>query len=99
MSQDELNKHIKKTTSTVLPDGTIQILADSYYEKLAHSQTELKKLVPTSSQTILKDVLSCLDLVTQDKSPEVTIRIISKRGDPSVIEKTWVVSKENFDRR
>lgn len=98
MSTDE-DKHIKKTEITVREDGLIEIVANSYYEKLAHSQLEYKKLVPTSDQTIMRDVLTCLEHVTHDKSPEVNIKIVSKKGYPVVIEKTWVISKESFDRR
>lgn len=92
-------KHQKVTTYTNQSDGTVKIQADSYYESLAHQLVEIEKQLPTSKQTILKDILTCLELITKDKSIEVNIRIKARDGEPVELTKRWTVVKESFSIR
>ena len=92
-------KHQKVTTKTPLPDGTTQIQSNSYYEKLAHQTVEIEKKVAVSKQTLLKEVMTCLEHLTKDKATEVNIKIKSYQGEPTKLIKRWTVRSESFDRQ
>lgn len=77
----------------------MEITADSYYEQLAHTLVEIEKHVPTSRQTVLKELINCLEYITRDKSTEVNIQIKARNGEPIEITKRWVTVKESFNRR
>lgn len=92
-------KHIKLTEHTIKEDGTHELIARSYYDKLANESVTHTKNMYTSRGTILRDIMSCLDLVTQEGSPEVDIKIISKQGEPRLIVKSWVVYRKDLGKR
>lgn len=97
MTPEEL-KHTKVTSITD-DNGTSVISTDSYYEDLAHSMIEYEQRVLVDRQTILREVMTCLELITKDGSPEIVLRIKGKHGDPNLLIKRWVVSKQRFGRR
>jgi hypothetical protein len=96
MSDDQ---HIKITDRVQDEDGVYAIIARSYYEHLAFECLTKEKPMKTSRETILADLMGCLDLVTRENSPEVNIKIISKHGEPHAILKTWIVEKKDYGKR
>lgn len=92
-------KHAKVTKTEPQEDGSVKITQESYYEDLSFAQTEMEKRQFTSRGTILRDVISCIDLITHENSPEVNIQIKSKRGEPEIIIKRWVVERKHYGRR
>ena len=91
-------KHAKVTTITPQEDGTVEISAESYYEQLAHVLVEIEKRIPTSRQTILTEIINCLELITKEKSPKLVITIEAKNGEPMNLIKRWTTVKESFNR-
>jgi hypothetical protein len=91
-------KHARVTTRTPQEDGSEEIKTDSYYEKLAHTMTEIEKQVPTTRHTILKELINCLELITKENSPEINLKIKAKNGEPVLITKRWITVKESFNR-
>jgi hypothetical protein len=74
-------------------EETLEIVSTSYTDKLSSVRTEISKDVQTSQQDLLKDLISCLD-VLKETDECLTIKITKKHGQPRLITKTWTVSKE-----
>ncbi len=91
-------KHTKVTEYSQEPDGVTKIHAKSYYEELAHEKVEYEKKLLTEHDTILKDFLGCLDLVTRQESPEVVITVKKDtRSGGWTITKRWTIEKRSFN--
>jgi hypothetical protein len=74
--------------------NTVKITTEGYYDGLNSVKVETREDLITSRQTLLADVVKCLDLL-KTESPDVTIRILKdKYGEPARIQKTWTVQKE-----
>lgn len=97
MTPDDL-KHTKITERTQQPDGSTKIHAKSYYEELAYEKVELERQVIAGRDSLLKDFLSCLDLVTRENSPEVIITVKhNPNRDGWQIIKRWTVEKKQLN--
>lgn len=93
-------QHVKVTTHTPDADGNGKtITTSSYYEQLSHEVLEFEKHIKTSKNGLLKDLLSCLEAITKEGSPELNLRIKAQYGEPVSITKRWVVSKKKHARR
>ncbi len=92
-------KHAKVTTTEPQEDGSLLITTESFYDRLAHRTKEIENHVPVSKRDILSALVDCLDVITKDGAPELTITIKTKDGEPKLLTKRWVVSREAFDKR
>lgn len=91
-------KHSKVKTSTPQDDGSVVHTSQSYYDKLSYEKIEVEKKLTTSQQTLLKDIISCLEHISNG-ADELTLKIEASRGTPKRITKTWVQSKQHYNRR
>lgn len=92
-------KHAKVTTSTLQEDGSIKTQTDSYYEELAHTIIKIEKQLPVTLNTLIKEIMTALEPITKEKSPEVNLRIKAKNGEPIQLIKRWVTTKESYNRK
>lgn len=85
----------RKVTETPNTDGSSTIRTEGYYKGSIKSVREETRMdIDTTRNTLLKDIITCLDQLKTD-TPDVTIKIIKdKYGEPFLIQKTWVVYKE-----
>lgn len=85
----------KSIETELQEDGTVRHhIVSRYGDVITDDEVQLEKHVSTSRNTLLKDLISCLEI---DKSVELYVRY--RRGQPSEIVKRWTVSKEVFNRR
>lgn len=97
---DNDKKHSKIKTYTPLPDGTIEINTESYYEELASIKQEIQKHITTNQNTFLGDLISSVDVITGQKTKELTITITADdRYQPKMITKVYTVRKEKFNKK
>jgi hypothetical protein len=89
-------QHIKITDKTILPDGTVEISTESYYEKLAFTKHEYEKPHLVDRSNIMEKYINCLNPVMIDGSPEVTITIKKKSGGKWLITHRWTSEKKQF---
>lgn len=89
-------KHIKVRETTTLPDGTNEIKTQSYTDELASDKLEREKSHPTSQNTLYKDVLTCLTVLSD--SEELTLKIVKKHGQPHRIIQTWTVERNRYGK-
>lgn len=77
-------KHIKVITTEVYTDG------------LKSLKKEYSQNIQTSRNTVMGDLIACLDVLTDGTSTEVTIKVTAKHGQPDLINKTWTPTKERY---
>lgn len=92
-------KHIKIRKVERMADGSDKITSESYYENLASTRIEYEKKIKTSRAMLLRDIVTCLEHLTVDNSPQVDISIRAEYGEPRVIIKKWIVKTENHPRQ
>lgn len=86
----------QKITEINNGDGTREIITEGFFEGLASIKEQRREDIKTSHNTILPDVIKCLDML-KTPTPELTIHIIKdKYGTPNIIQKTWIVKKEKI---
>ena len=84
----------EKITETPNEDGTTTVTTKGYFDGLKSVKVQIREDTQTSRATLLTDVIKSLDAL-KTNSTEVTITIKKDRyGSPSLIQKTWTVSKE-----
>lgn len=89
-------QHIKVVIPEPEEDGSIRFTTESYYEQLAHRTVEVEKKLSTDRQRILKDLISCLEVLST--SNRLVLTIDGFEGKPVQITKRYLVSRENFKR-
>lgn len=78
------------------PDGTQNIKTNGYHNGLNSVSTQTRLNIPISRNTILTELVKCLDLMKTD-TPEIIIRLTKdKTGEPILLQKTWVTYKEKL---
>ncbi len=93
-------KHTKIVTRTVIDGGESSIRTESYYEQLAHTQVDVEKRILTSRTNLMKDLLSCLDVISKNLSREVTIKVVvGKDLQPHMITKQYTVFRQEGKRK
>lgn len=93
-------QHEKIVRHIILPDGTVEIVSESYYEQLDTEVVSHRKKLSTSNLTLARDVVSALSHIVQDKSPTLVLTIqTDKYGYPKEITKQWITKKEQHGRR
>jgi len=93
-------KHAKVTTYTPQDDGSTRIETSSYHEQLSSIREQIEQHIQTSKDTFLGDIITCLSLITDQKTKELTIVIKSDdRYMPKLITQVYTVKKEDFNKR
>ncbi len=78
-------------------ETTVETTSTSYTDKLSSVRIETSKDIQTSQNELLKDLVSCLD-VLKDTEDSLTIKITKRHGQPRLITKTWTVTKEYYGK-
>lgn len=68
------------------------ITIQGYFDGLKSVKEQVREDSTTNQEDLLKDVIKCLEVLKGD-TPELTIKIIKKNGEPAIIQKTYTVSK------
>lgn len=93
-------KHTKIRTFTELPDGSIQVITESYFDKLASIKEEIVKQIKTDRSNFYTDLISSADVIYKQQTKELTLRIYSNEWNQvDRIVKEYTVKKENFNKR
>ena len=96
MNEHNRIKFGEKLIETLNDDGTITIRKEGYYEGLKSVREQTREDIQTTTNTLLTDVIKCLD-VLKSETPELIITIKKdKYGSPVLIQKTWIISKEKI---
>lgn len=90
-------KYTKTRQVKQIDTDTVEIVSSSYTDKLSSVRTEISKDIQTSQQTLLKDIVTCLEEL-QHTEEKLTIEITKKFGQPRLITKTWTISKEYYGK-
>ena len=90
-------KHQKVYTTTI-KNGVKEERKDSYFEELAFTQTEVEKRVHVTNATVLQELLTCLELITKEKTPKVIITIKANDGNVELLIKRWVKERIQLPR-
>lgn len=77
-------KHIKVITTEVYTDG------------LKSLKKEYSQNIQTSRNTVMGDLIACLDVLSEGTSDEVVIIVKAKHHQPELITKTWTPVKERY---
>lgn len=98
MSEDL--KHTKIKTFTPLASGEMNVETESYDEQLSGYKQEIMKHIKTGRSTFLADLMSAIDVISNQKTRELTLTIVAdERYQPSRITRTYTVKKEVYKRR
>lgn len=88
-------QHEKIVRHIILPDGTIELVAESYFEKKEKELVSHRKTIKTTKTVLLKDIVDALSHLTKDNSP--TLQLIIRQdahGNPFEIIKQWITEKK-----
>jgi len=88
-------KH-EKFRRTVSDGDTLVHTTESYHESLTQIKVEREKHIKTSKQTVLKDLIECLEHITDGQTNEMTIKIRATAGHPDLLTKIWTESRQTF---
>lgn len=82
---------------TLGDDGEETIVTKGYFNGKQNSVKHQTRInVPVTRANILTELIKCLDLM-RTTTPEILIRIAKdKNGEPTVLQKTWVESREKL---
>jgi hypothetical protein len=92
-------QHAKITKREALDDGTVKIIHESYYERLAFMSIEIEKKIPVLRGTLLKEVMSALEHLTKDQTPELNLCIKPLADGKYEVVKRWTVEKQHFNKQ
>ncbi len=86
----------KKVVTTVNDDGSTTIREEGYYNGLNSVVEQTRVDISITRDTILTELLRCLELV-KTTSPDIIIRISKdKHGEPQLLQKTWETYREKI---
>ena len=77
-------------------DGIRKETKDSYFEELSFTQTELEQKVFIDRTSVLQEIITCLEYISKDGSPSVTMVIKAKDGQPVLLTKRWTTERVDF---
>lgn len=83
--------------TTIQVDGSEEIVTKGYFNGSQNSVKHQTRInVPITRMNVLSELVKCLDLM-KTNTPEIVIRIAKDRnGEPMVLQKTWVESREKL---
>lgn len=86
----------KKTITTDNADGSTTIHEEGYYKGLNSVVERTRVDISITRDTILTELLRCLELV-KTGTPDIVIRISKdKNGEPQLLQKTWETKRERI---
>ena len=89
-------KHARVTTITPITDTEAEIKTESYHESLKSVKVETQQSIYSSIDTLLLDVIKCLEVITGNQSDELTITIKNDHGVMKIL-KRWTVEKQKVE--
>jgi hypothetical protein len=93
---DELElKHVKITERFEYVDGTAEITRHSYTSELKSHKRWCEKKHSTSPNTLYDDLARCAARIATTE--ELTLKIVKKHGQPSLIVETWEEEDARYD--
>lgn len=93
-------KHTKIKTFTPQTNGEMMVETESYDEQLSGYKQEIMKHFRTNRNSFLGDLMSAIDVISNQKTRELTLTITAdERYQPSRITRTYTVKKEVYKRR
>lgn len=78
--------------------GQITIVTEGYYDGLNSVKEQVREDMQTSQNTLLTDVIKCLDALKTDTQELVILIRKDKYGSPAIIQKTWTIRKEKIKK-
>ena len=94
--EDKVMEFGKKITTTDNGDGSVTIREEGYYNGLNSVVEQTRVDITISRDTILTELIRCLDLV-KTSTPDIIIRISKdKNGEPLLLQKTWEIRREKL---
>jgi hypothetical protein len=77
-------------------DGTVHLVEQGFYNGLNTVIESRRQDISITRDTILTEIINCLDLVKHSDS-EVNIRIVKdKHNEPLLLQKTWIVKRDKI---
>lgn len=95
---NETIQHAQVSTTTEQPDGSFHIETESYYDKLARREQEIKKSTVVPFQGLLKEMIDCTEKLMSG-SGRVQLEIVPTPAGYYKVTKRWLVDKQVFDRK
>jgi hypothetical protein len=92
-------KYTKIRQTKQLDEHTTEITRATYTDKPHSVTTEITKTIPTDGSNLLKDTISCLEIITRGESRRLIIEVqCDPTGEPVLVTKTWMVNKEIYGK-
>lgn len=89
----------KVTARLPKTNDEVEIDYKSFTDKLSLHEIKTEKTIHTSRETILTDLIKCLELFTKQESREITIQLKADEFyQPKLLIKTWTVKKEYYGK-
>jgi len=86
----------KVVTTTMNQDGSENIREEGYHNGLNSIKEETRMNVTITRDSILTELIKCLDLL-KTTTNDIEIRITKdKYGEPVLLQKTWTTHKEKL---
>lgn len=87
-------KYGQKIVETIEGATTVKITTEGYWDGLKHVKEQIREDINTKPQTLLTDVIKCLEVLKTTNTPDLVIRISRDKHDSvSLIQKTWQIDK------
>lgn len=91
--------HARITTTRSIGEDTKEIVTESYTDKLSSYKREVAQNIRTSRNTLLSDIVGCLDVISKGETRELHIKIVANKShEPELIVKTWTTGREYFGK-
>ncbi len=93
-------KHEKIVKHIILPDGTVEYVSESYYDKKDRTIISRRKVIPTDNSNYAKEVLTALSHIAKGSPTlQITVRSATGKGGVYEIVKQWVEEMVDEGRR
>jgi len=90
-------KYGQKVVEIDQGDGKTTIRTEGYFDGLRSVKEQIREDMETTHNTMLADVIKCLDVLKTTDTPELVILIKrDKYGSPNLIQRTWITSREKL---
>jgi hypothetical protein len=91
-------KHQKVTEYRKNPDGSIEIVQNSYYEKIAQTIVEIEKPMVTSAYTLEQDIEHALEHI-KEGAFKLILTVETRNGEPTKLTKKYMTIKQSYPRK
>lgn len=80
-------------------DDAMLITSSSYRDALHSYREEIEQSILTSTNSLLSDVIKCLNIIQQHQTPVLTIEIhMDKYGQPERIAQKYITTQKHFGK-